>query len=120
MSLKISSVQNQGNASDEYVVFKASADINVNQYMVEDNTFSGGKFSNVHRHPFRFPSKTVKKDEYVVLYTRKGTNGEGKMDNGAKFYSFYWGSDAAIWNNEGDKVVLLKVDTAETFAVGKP
>ena len=120
MSLKIFDLQKRGNASEEYVVFEATADVNLNRYMVVDKTFTQkGKVSNVHKHPFRFPNQLVKKGEFVVLLTTKGTPEVGKMDSGEKAYAYYWGSDAAIWNDGGDQVVLMKVEPVDTLTVGK-
>lgn len=116
MSLKISTLQKDGDASNEYILLEATEDVNIGNYAIVDRTFNkNGKVSNVHKHFFRFPSRTVKKGEYVSLRTGKGTPVVGETNRGDKVYRYFWGSDAPFWNdNEIEKAELLKVSTVAT------
>jgi len=116
MSLKISTLQKDGDASNEYILLEATEEVNISNYAIVDRTYNkDGKVSNVHRHFFRFPSQIVKKGECVSLWTGKGTPIEGKTEQGTKVYRYYWGSDAPFWNDkEVEKAELLKVSTVGT------
>jgi hypothetical protein len=113
MSLKFYNIQNHGDAEKEFVLLQATADVNIHKYMIADRTFKeNGDLSNVHRHTFRFPSVDVKKGEFVVLFTKKGTPGTGKTTDGEKTYRFFWGSDAPFWNDKNvEQAELLEVNT---------
>lgn len=118
MSLKISTLQKDGDASNEYILLEATEDVNISNYAIVDRTFNkGGKVSNVHKHFFRFPSQTVKKGECVSLWTGKGNPVVGETKQGNKVYRYFWGSDASFWNDDKtEKAELLKVSTVDTKA----
>lgn len=115
MSLIIKNFQKHGDAKKEYVLLQATQDLNLKDYMVIDRTFDKeGKVSNIHRHPFSFPTQEVKKDQYVALMTGKGTPGLGKTNEGHPCHYFYFNSDAPIWNDTSlDKVQVLKVQIVD-------
>lgn len=112
MSLEILSIKKHGDAKNEYVMLKATADINLFDYAILDTTFNNGKTSNIMRHYFRFPKLLVKKDERVALNTRKGTYSKGLTSLDNVLHNLYWNSDAPIWNDDNpDLAELLKVAT---------
>ena len=113
MSLKISNLEKDGDASKEYILLQATDDVNISAYAIVDKTFNkDGKVSNVHKHFYRFPSQTVKKGEYVSLRTGKGKNEKVNVDKLGTVHRFYWGSDAPFWNDrETEQAELLKVAT---------
>ena len=115
MSLKIIAIHNHGDAEQEYLMLQATENINIGFFAVVDRTFNkGGKLSNVHRHYYRFPTKQIKKDEYVSLRTSKGDYEFDKTKGGDPMHRFYWGSDAPIWNDTNtEQAELLKVATIE-------
>lgn len=119
MSLTITNLEKDGDASQEYILLTATADIDINDYAVVDRTFNkDGKVSNVHKHFFRFPSQVLKKGECVSLWTGKGTSEVGTTTLGNKVYRYYWGSDAPFWNDkETEKAEVLKVTTVATATV---
>lgn len=118
MSLEITRLQKDGDATQEYILLKAMADVNIGDYAIVDRTFNkDGKLSNIHRHLFWFTSKLIKKGEYVSLRTGKGTPTEGKLTSGEKVHRYYWGSDAPFWNDgKVEKAVLIKITTIDTMA----
>lgn len=120
MSLQISRLAKDGDASQEYLLLQATADINLNDYAVVDKTFDEeGKPSNVMRHFFRFPKKEIKKGEYVSLRTGKGNSELGKTKQGEIVHRIYWGSDAPIWNDANRECAeVLKVETLAKTATG--
>ena len=119
MSLKIDTLKKDGDAEKEYIKLKATADVDIGNYAIIDKTFNNnGSVSNVHKHFYRFPSKVIKKGEFVTLRTGKGKNIELITTNGVKVHRCYWGSDAAFWNDSNtEKAELLKVTTIDTKVV---
>lgn len=112
MSLKIENLIKDGDQDKEYILLIATENINISSYAIVDRTFNkDGNFSNIHKHFYRFPSKEVKKGEFVSLRTGKGKNTIGKIGD-IPVHRFFWGSDAAFWNDsEVEKAELLKVET---------
>lgn len=116
--LKISKLNKDGEAKQEYILLKATKNVNIGEYAIVDRTYNkDGKVSNVHKHFFRFPSREVKEGEYVVLRTGKGNAFVGSTTSGDVAYNYYWGSDAPFWNDGNiEKAELLKVTTIDTIA----
>jgi hypothetical protein len=112
MSLKIINLIKDGGKDNEYILLVATQNVNISSYAVVDRTFDkNGNLSNVYKHFYRFPSKDVKKGEYVSLRTGKGKNIISDI-GGKPVHRFFWGSDAALWNDsEVEKAELLKVET---------
>jgi hypothetical protein len=122
MSLQIDKLQKDGDASQEYLLFKATKDLNLNDYAVVDRTYDAeGKISNVFRHFFRFPELQIKKGEFVSLRTGKGDYKLAKLEGGQPVHRFYWGSDAPIWNDTNvESAELLNVATVSKKTTGHP
>lgn len=123
MSLKIVAIQNNGNASEEYVLLKATKGINLINYAVVDRTFDEeDNISNIYRHFYRFPSQHVKEGEYVSLWTAKGAYNYGTLKDGTSpVHRFYWCSDAPIWNDGNiESAEVFKVETVSKKSTGHP
>lgn len=118
MSLKIINLVKEGGKDKEYILLKATENVNIGNYAIVDRTFSkDGNLSNIHKHFYRFPSKEIKKSEFVSLRTGKGKNTVGEIDN-IPVHRFFWGSNAALWNDsEVEKAELLKITTIATKLV---
>ena len=104
---------------EEYILFKASNDCYLKNYLVHDNTFDAdGDLSNKLRHMYRFNRNlTIKAGEYVALYVKKkGEYKIGTYDN-AVCHLFYWGLDVSVFNADGDHLYLLKIDETKRFPV---
>lgn len=54
-------------ASADYLLLNATADIDISSYPVVDRTYKEGQVSNIHKHFYHFPSKKIRKGEYVSL-----------------------------------------------------
>lgn len=114
MKLKINAVKGQGDAPNEYLMLLALEDCNLSSYAVVDNTYdSSGNPSNKIRHTFFFPSKPVKKGEYVALYTKLGKYKLSETTTKKPVHCFYWGLANAVWNDTGDTVHLLEISGIE-------
>lgn len=100
---------------DERVVLKVLDDCNLGAYILTDATFGKeGGSSNLFRHVFEFPKYEVKKDEWVVLYTKKGN--QHKKD---ATHFFYWNAKHNVWNDEHDTVTLIEVASWQCKSFGE-
>ncbi|WP_424004744.1 lamin tail domain-containing protein [Haloarcula salina] len=82
------------NENDEYVVFENTGEttLDLSGWTVEDEA----------EHTYRFPAGfELDPGSKVTLYTGSGADTDSEL---------YWGSDAAIWNNNGDTVYVLDED----------
>lgn len=120
VSLEIIDIHNNGDAAEEYILLRAIASVNLNDYAVIDRTFDeDGSVSNIHRHFYRFPVQEVKEGEYVSLRTGKGTYKYDKLKNGKPVHRFYWGSETPIWNDGNiESAEVLKVATVARKTTG--
>lgn len=114
--LILSNFKNETDSDSEYVEFKAIGDTDLGHYALLDNTFSNGKLSNIFRHFYKLPNKTLKAGEYVKVFTgNKAKAGKTYNRNGdvnVKVHYVSMGSDACIWNNsQKDKLELIKYQT---------
>ncbi|WP_316795452.1 hypothetical protein [Pedobacter agri] len=115
MSLIIDNLEKNGNASKEYLLLKAADDVDLSSYAVVDRTYKNGQVSNIHKHFYHFPSKKVKKGEYVSLRTEKGKDETVNNPKLGVVHRFYWGSGASIWNDsEIEEAELLKISSVAT------
>lgn len=113
MNLKFRKIGKKGQ-KDEYILFYAEDDCFLHDYLIHDNTFDAdGDISNKLRHMFRFPHLSVKKGQYVALYTQKGGQYNlGSCTHNSKRYDchmFYWGANTNVFNQEGDNLYLLLI-----------
>jgi len=79
------------NENDEYVVFEnmGESTLDLSGWTVEDEA----------EHTYRFPDGfELDPGSKVTLYTGSGTDTDSEL---------YWGSDAAIWNNNGDTIYVI-------------
>jgi micrococcal nuclease len=84
------------NLNDEYVVFRTAADTRVD--------LSGWTVSDAANHTYTIPDGTVlDPDTELTLRTGSGTNAETTL---------YWNAESAIWNNDGDEIVVRNASGA--------
>jgi hypothetical protein len=112
MDLTILGVQDK-NTKDERVEFKVLKDTNLKHYMVLDNTYDeDDEISNKDRHIFSFPDYPIKKDHYVMLYTRPlASKKKNDVSENGLTHWFTWNFQDShrVWNDERDTVTLIKV-----------
>lgn len=108
MKLEITALLN-GDQTQERITLTVHDDCNLKDYMVADETYNtSGVASNLHRHTFWFPDQAVKKGDIVTVATGKGK--PSKATNGTTTtYNYFWGLGEAVWNNEGDKAILVQI-----------
>lgn len=113
MKLEIDKIIDNGKES-ERVLIKVLEDCNLNNYILYDETFDeDGKPSNKVPHMYRFEKRSVKKGEFVSLYTKgeKGyTLSTMKTPKGAPLHRIKRGLDINIFNKAGDKAHLVQIN----------
>lgn len=88
MDIKIQEILDRGN-DEERLVLRVLKNCNLNSYLVLDTTFdNAGNISNRNRHVYVFANVSVKKDDYVVLYTKVGNNVVQNNADGTTSYFF--------------------------------
>ena len=113
MDIKIQEILDRGN-DEERLVLRVLKNCNLNSYLVLDTTFdNAGNISNRNRHVYVFANVLVKKDDYVVLYTKVGNDVRQTNANGTTSYFFYWNMLNHIWNNERDIAFLVHYDECD-------
>ncbi|WP_395443254.1 hypothetical protein [Caulobacter sp. UC70_42] len=109
MKLKIVDVKSKGDYDNEYVVLRATADCNLKDYMVCDETYDAAGKSNLNRHSYWFPDHLVTKGDYVTVWTKTGKNIVGQMESGDPAHRFFWNLKEAVWNDSGDVAHLVEI-----------
>lgn len=82
------------NENDEYITFRNSGD--------EPIDIGGWTLSDEADHTYVFPSEfSLESGDTVTVYTGSGSDTDSEL---------YWGSNAAIWNNDGDTIIVVAED----------
>jgi hypothetical protein len=108
MSLTYVRIEGIGDHGRERVVMRAIADVQIGGYAVfrcwssTDKTIRSGPVLNA----YWFEDKHIKKDDWVVLYTKTGRRSE-KTENGVTSYFYYWGISSPLWVTVGTAVALV-------------
>lgn len=109
MKLAFHSIHGHGNHREERVVLRASDACELMRYILADSTYIDEKtMSNRLRHTHWFLNASLKKGDWVVLYTRSGQDSTSLQD-GNTVYHRYWGLDRAVWNDSGDDAQLFEL-----------
>lgn len=115
MDLKIQEIKDRGN-DEERLVLRVLKDCNLNRYLVLDTTYDNeGYISNKNRHVYVFANVLVKKDDYVVLYTKVDNDAVQNNADGTTSYFFHWNMQNHVWNNEQDIAYLVHYDDWDRF-----
>lgn len=113
MKLNILYAKDKGDITKERLVLKVLEDANTSGYVVVDATYdSDGDLSNLGKHAYKFPSKDVKKGDYVILFTKAAGSAakvEEENQSSTTNHNFYWGRKATVWNKDGDYCTLLYI-----------
>jgi hypothetical protein len=114
MILKVSSIRDQGNLSNERIVIKVDGKTDIGEYLLLCASFKNGAFTNVVYQTYWFPDKIIGPGDLVVLYTKRGSSNEKVIKSG-KAHFFYWGKSRAIWSQPNRAPVLIYADDWQGF-----
>ena len=104
-------VASAGDLAKERVVLRATADINViNLVLVGMNQGDDpSEVTDLNRDLFWFPDYAVKRDDYILLYTKAGHPRNYISPRGSTMHAFYWDKDHPVWTGETNIVGILRV-----------
>lgn len=114
-SLKLLPPENGNTPDKEVIRIRVLADTLLSLYAVIDKTFGPKGETDKFRHIYRFPGRSVKKGDWIRLYSGKGDNKQTKTKDGETVHHFYWGSDSCIWNDKGDTAYLIRYSVIESI-----
>lgn len=109
MSLVLHAFKNDTTAEKEYVEFLATADVQLSDYAILDQTFIGEQISNLHKHFYHLPAQILKKGDIVKIITGKGEDKKYYREKIVSVYYKYWNMGSPIWNTK-DKIELIKFE----------
>jgi hypothetical protein len=109
MNLSLVSFADSGNLERERVVLRATEDIDAGDYtaLCSESNEPGVASSGLNT-AFWFPNESVKKDDIVVLYTKRGNPSKKDIGDGHTAYFFYWGLSEPLWMSVKAAFVLLE------------
>ena len=108
MKLKFSSFADAGQPQKERLVLRVEEDTDVGDYLIMISSgASDGRATAGRKVAYWFPDKEVKAGDLVVLYSKRGSQSEKKLDAGGTAHFFYWGLDGAQWSGSECGAVLL-------------
>ncbi len=116
MNIRIHSMADKGNLDKEVIWLEVIEDVNdLSYYMICDTTYTDSShISNELRHLYWFPTKSVKKGDWLALRTKDGQNATTPNDRATSTHTFYWKLGRTIWNKDGDCAVLFDLKTWKT------
>lgn len=98
-----------GNLEKERIVFKVTEDGDLGKYIIaKTHTIGSHSISSVLSEVFWLPDQLVKKDDLVVLYTKRGARNSNQNQNGTTSYFFYWGLEESLTNEPNNGIVVLE------------
>lgn len=115
MELKISSIADKGDLSNERIGLKVLKDCNLTSFIIFKTRKTNGGFLNKSKNSYWFLPNQVEEGDKVVLYSKKGKNSIKENEDGSSTYFFYWGLTNSIFNEEVDKIVLINAKGFKSF-----
>ncbi len=107
MNLQFSSFAEPGVLSNERLILKASAALNVGDYVILRSLVSDGNPTAGWKGAYWFPDLEVSANDLVVLYSKKGSQSTKVLKSGRTAHFFYWGRTEPMWGNNGHGAVIL-------------
>lgn len=109
MKISLTSFANPGFLDKERVVFKVEEDLEIGDFLALCTRFSPPNSGSAGANwAYWFPDMKVKKDDLVVLYTKKGSDKKKDIGGDRTAYFFYWGFDSAIWGGQQNALALVQ------------
>lgn len=110
MAIKITSIGNKNQLSEERIGFEAKSKCNLKNFFVFSTSFIETGFYNRSNNTYWFAPRELNAGDKVVLYTKSGTDSSKENDDGSKIYFYYWGLSETIYTDSKHGVVLGNVD----------
>jgi hypothetical protein len=114
MSLRLVGIRSAGDLTKERVVLRARLKVDIGRYAIfaavldtnNDQVLSGGLEA-----AYWFEDQEVGKDDYVVLYSKKGATSSKNNSDGSRSWFFYWDREETIWRPAVNAAVLAPIGT---------
>ncbi len=120
MNLKMAKIVDNGTHSSEKVLIDVLEDTNLKFYLIRDSTYSSEEtLSNKWVHTYKFLNQKVKKGDKVILFTKHGKKLTRDLGNGNTEYTYHWGLDNSVWNNDGDVAILYQIKAWDSIPVNQ-
>jgi hypothetical protein len=115
MNLRIKQMLDRGVSGKERLWMVAEADLDLAFYVVFDTRFEEGGISSGPKHVHWWATHSVKKGDWVILYTGTGASQIQARTDGKTNHFFHWGFPNALWNDKDGCAVLLELTSWETW-----
>jgi hypothetical protein len=110
MKIAITSFADAGNFQKERIVMRAESDLDIGHYAVFCTAMAtNGEATAGKKTAYWFPDGEIKKNDLIVLYSKRGSSSTKELNEGRTAHFFYWGYDQAMWGDSGSGAVLLRV-----------
>jgi hypothetical protein len=108
--------------ADERVVLRPSASLNLMEYVLLPMKATGkaNDAEDLNKDAYWFPDKEVNAGDYILLYTKTGTDHSFTNSNGHEVHVFYWNKERAVWKDGAQVVAVLKITDWVFYAIGEP
>jgi hypothetical protein len=112
LPVSLPEVANAGDLDQERVAFRATEDLDLTRICIFCCQVSQKGVPQGWDLPAAYwlPNKTIKKGDYVVLYTKEGNRREKLSEDGPSSYFYYWNRSNSLWSHKTIPVIV-KVDT---------
>ena len=117
MSAQVISIKDAGDLSNERVVIKIRASLDIGVYLLLCTKFEDGSVTNEVVNTYWFPDEEIHEGDVVVLYTKGGRDKARQNKSGNKTYFFYWGEKSPLWERSDRAAVLIRSRSWQGFTV---
>jgi hypothetical protein len=112
--LEIIKVVDAGNLQTERVILRMAESASlINFVLINSNAADdSGQVVDLNEFVFWFPDTMANQGDYVRLYSKAGriNTQQGTYDGRpAVFHNFFWAKGNAVWNQESNAVVVIRV-----------
>lgn len=107
MRVQIRYVAEQGDLDRERLVMRVRQDVDIGDFMLVRAGFEDDEVTTDVSNAFWFPYRRLRAGDLVVVYSKRGSDKQKRLDDGHKAHFFYWGQDSALWGDEHVAPVLL-------------
>jgi hypothetical protein len=115
MALSISTIKGIGDLTNERVVLIADSETDIGKYLLLQTMGDEQAIYALTYASFWFPDKMVEEGDYVVLYTKKGSQKNKDRSDGKKTHFFYWDKMSPIWNKQETGAALCRIADYKRF-----
>lgn len=111
MKIEVKDIKNYGDYHTERIIINVLDDCNIGDYTIH---YGKGRSVN-YRNSYRFPKRSLKKEDRIILYTRNGEDTISRID-GHSTYIFYLCLNECI-NKSYSEIFLMRHITHSSVEV---